>query len=391
MRLDIQKHHPLLARWAHPRQPLVLAVLVAVGLAGRVTPAHAQTRKEVVEVYSPATTTDAYGNAQPIYRERRALSVYQNEVQKQILQSYQEYGRRPNRRGGLSPFSLTENFRRRRSLLEPWLTLPLAAPSRSQILQRLQQQERAMRLYGGFGKRAPLPPGTEIQRAIERRTALIAATALTAPIRRAGLGEGGRMATVGAVATGEPLSAASEVPPPARLPTLEARLASRVEALRAEAEKKAKEDFAAGRYRSAARYFETAQEFDPADVHPRMGELLCHLAMGSLQTAVRVFESLTKHVQNPFVMEADRLPRFSSTREAVRVRVVTQSLAGTPDAPAELLALDALVRWTLGDRREAAVVLDRIASAHPDTRYARWSALAEAALRGPSPSASPEP
>lgn len=365
-----QKSMPRIVAKSYRTYALVLGVFVSLGFPT----ARAQ-------VAGPVTRTDLYGNVQPIYRERRSVGVFQNAVQEQMLRSYQDSARRPNRRGGLNPFTLPGDLRRRGSdfLLRLLFTPP--ENQRSLAVQQLLTRERDYRKYGGFGRRQLDSGPDRLRTVLERRATLIRATAFNAPINRTGVGAAGgltlRPPLVIPSANQPELLPQAEAPP-----TLQALLAQHTQMERQWVQANAWTDFQQGDYRRAARRFETVAQFDPDGAEAYLGEMFCHLALGSPKTAYYLFRSFVKRAPNPFALDLNVAERFSRPADTLRIRMESRALFEGAEAHPDLRAMHTIILWYLGSRNEARVVLSSLAKEFPNTRYAPWISLMPSELEG---------
>ena len=326
------------------------------------------------QVAGPTTRTDLYGNVQPIYRERRSVDVFQNAVQEQMLRSYQDSARRLNRRGGLNPFTLPGDLRRRGSdfLLRSLFTPP--ANQQSLAIQRLLSRERDYRKYGGFGRRQLDSGPDRLRTVLERRATLIRATAFSAPINRTGFGAADglrfRPSLVSPSANQADLPRQAESPP-----TLQERLAQHAQMDRQWVQANAWSDFQQGNYRRAARRFETVAQFDRDGPEAYLGEMFCHLALGAPKTAYYLFGSFVKRAPNPFALDLNVAERLSRPEDTLRIRMESRALFEGAEAHPDLRAMHTIILWYLGSRNEARAVLTSLAKDFPNTRYAPWILL----------------
>ena len=320
---------------------------------------------------SPAPVVDAYGNARPTYRDRRRTGVFQNDLQRQALTGYQDSGRRTDRRGGFSRFALPGDLsdllagRRPRRLVGPLSVNRLA----------LAQRE-AYRVYGGFGRRGVLGQPRDVRTTLGRRSTLIAATMLNAPVHRATFDYG----------TGvTPLSTLDQTPF-VRSPIsgvaapLDEWLRNSADRAQRQVADEAWAWFGDGEFRSAARAFEAATALEPDDHKSFVGELFCHVSLGATRTAVAVLRKLQRRTENPFLHDLNIVEAYGDNAEIRRVRVGVQWRVDQAGPNPELEALRIIVLWYLGEREEALRSAALLEQQHPDSSYARWSAKISAAL-----------
>lgn len=323
---------------------------------------------------APARALDAYGNARPTYRDRRRAGVFQNDLQRQALTGYQDSGRRRDRRGGFSRFVLSGDLsdllagRRTRRLVGPLSVNRLALAQRD-----------AYRVYGGFGRRAALGQPGDVRSTLGRRSTLIAATMLNAPVHRATFDYG----------TGvTPLSTLDQTPfirsPDSGVDRPAAPLDEWLRNAADRAQRQVADEawawFGEGEFRRAARAFEAATALDADDHNSFVGELFCHVSLGATRTAVAVLRQMRRRAENPFLGELNIVDAYGDNAEIRRVRVGVQWWAEQADTNPDVEALRVIVLWYLGEREEALRIAALLAQQHPDSPYARWSAKINAAL-----------
>lgn len=328
-------------------------------------------------IYSPASTVDLYGNAQPLFQQRRSVGLYQNPTQQRLLQSYQSYGRRTYRRGEL-PFSLTGDPRRATDTgMVPFLR---SGYPRSPVGQRRTTdiaRRHAFEAYGGFGKRIRRQEAGSVLAALDRKHALIAATGINAPIHRAFLEHEGRLVPSSRAITDEQadrfFTAIDE-----SAPTLADRFERRTDIVHQQSRDKAWGLFKEAQYRAAARAFQMAYTLDSGDIESRLGEMFCQLSVGAVRTAVSAFREMLRRDPTPFTDDMNLVSRFIDPREALRVRLQTRMLADATDQP-DVDAMHALVLWSMWQHREAQIYADALQRRAPGKPYAAWSALMRSA------------
>jgi hypothetical protein len=327
--------------------------------------------------------------------ERRNLDVFQNPIQRDRLSVYQEYARRINRRGGSFPFALPGDprsgwFDRGDGPFRlPFERVPLGALpgySPTGISPFSSQQRRAFATYGGFENRRSFSEPGDVATALGRRRALIAATALNAPVYRA-------LSDPGLPRVPDPMSsvrvqALSETADHSSTTTLAQRLRFGAERSFHESLGEAWARFSEGRYRLAIRYFQTASRLRPDLPEPRIGEMFARVSIGSFGSAVQVMEAYLRRMADPFQVALDVSRRFRDGQEVLRVRLDSQMVAsGDADAPAR--AMHALLLWYLNEREEARGVAAQLAREAPASSFAAWPALMRASADLPSPPTAP--
>lgn len=329
-------------------------------------------------VYNPTSTTDVYGNARPLYRNRRSVGLFGNDVQRRALRGFQAFGRRADRRGGFSPFALAADLYAR-----PRLRPTYSSAYPSPVDQTAPQRRKTFQRYGGFETRGAGAQYQDLSAVFERRYALIAATSLNAPVHRALLATEtafGRRSMRGPASRG-PLSRMEtekdeESTPPA---TLSLRLRTSVEEAHRRIRSEAWAWFGKREYRRAARAFETATSLEPSDAESRIGEILSHLSVGAVRTALAVFGELIRRDDNPFVHDLNvaRASGYPARTRMLRIRQPLQAMAGSKNP--DFRALRGLVLWHLGEHDEAIVATTIFLRELPSAKYADWPAKMRAA------------
>lgn len=383
--------------------------------------------------YNPVSRTDAYGNAEAYYQERRSLNnVYQNEVQQRRLAGPQLYGRRNNTRGGLIPFTLNSDLgqtslpglqrfgqMRGATTLGYELPDPLAGPASIPGSMR-----KAFQTYGGFDSSMNANRPTNLHSLINRPMHMMQAIGLNAPVYRArsriglsgglplsieGSGPGSNLrlgsritrATLPPRATDSqsPLSEPQdEAPPPdpavrprtvdglnppqadapsPDAPKLDEALNRQVRAMRSHLHEQAWEHFTNGEYRSAAIRFEAASIADKTDMESRIGEIFCYIALDSMRTTLTLLDGIAERGRNPFRTDLQLSERFESPEALRRMRSDVQLFMQTNHELESARALYALTIWYLGDREEARLAAAALAGS--DGPLANWPAHMQAA------------
>lgn len=324
---------------------------------------------------SPVTTTDEFGNARYRYRERTNLAI---PIQPMPVYSSGLIApsRRSAARSPWSPFGFPQSpFSRGRFSRAGGATLPGA----ESVLPRAYQ------MYGGFESRSGFTFGTVAQ-SLQRRQALLQATALNAPVRRA-LAKNTAYTSprlqIEAVPfvteqstdeTGEPVSIDIG---------LQAKVDQSREALRAEAWAL----FDEGEHQRAARAFATAASLSIGNeqLECRVGELFCHAATGAMRTAEACVNEILVRVDNPFVL-ADELAmadRFRSASDAGDLVIQARLFASRNPADPVAAALHVVALWYMG-RYDEALVAAAPLSRESSGRFARWPQLMRAARPAPN-------
>lgn len=337
----------------------------------------------------PSSTTDLYGNARPVYRERRLMGLYQNDLQRSALRGAQNFGRRANRRGGQAPFSLPADrslsFRQggagplsftnsRTSSLGHAMPSPLAGPSR--VARDLQY---AFRSYGGFGERQEVASGGLLADALQRRILLSRATGLNAPVQRA-MWERGLIIQATTPVSWDPFVQREETEWSEELTELSPSLDDRVTDAHATSVRTAWSAFSDGNFRRSCRAFDTASMLDTSDHESRVGVVLSHLGLSAVRTSVAYLNSLARRDPNPFqyYLHLDEKLESEAMRRDLRLRAELFAQANTDAAAPQ--ALNMLVLWHLGDAAGARLAAGPLVRVGKDSLFSGWPDLLEAAV-----------
>ncbi len=352
----------------------VLSVVLSWALAGAfpaTAAAQPSPSTSTVRMYGPTTMLDKYGNARPFSPNRRTAGVFATDAQRNAFRGYQTLGRRVDRRGGLSLLLPSGGHRR---FLQ---ALPGQRGSINDLMPGVPWSRRnAFARYGGFGTRPQSADPKDVAGIFSRRYELLAATALTASVTRAAITPG----------VGLPMRARAAPPVddarleptvPSDAPTLAERLHDSTAESLGRVREEAWDWFGQGVYRRAARAFETAALSDEFGSEARIGEILCHVATGSTQSAAAVLRQLIRRDNNPFLHPLDLPARFGDSTAAQRVRV--DALRRAPLGPAFLTinTLRAFVLWHMRERGEASRLVGTLDLA--GTVFGRWPAQMQAA------------
>lgn len=342
-----------------------------------------------VDDYSSSTSLiDPYGNARPRYR---AVGVYGGYAGGVPRQGYQYQARRGGTSTASMPFGQLANRslpgRRGGGYTLPSrvssLGFPLPyVPGTSSISSSLRG---AFRQYGGFGRRPGGRTPGDLTTILTRRSSMIEAMSLNAPVQRAiwkfsasGPGAGGAMA-----ARAVPFIPKAVPEPSPDAPSLGEALGRRIEKAREELRPVGWARFRSGDYRQAGRAFETPALLSIPDLESGIGDLFCHLSLGAMRTSMLVLEGLVRREPNPFLRELDVASRYGEQEEIQRVRLQVRLFAqGNSDRPTAQ-ALRVLALWYLDERDEAIRNAVELARAEPGTMYAEWPTHMRA-LRGAS-------
>lgn len=334
----------------------------AVYLLGFVAELPAQVSR--VERYSPASNVDGYGNARPIYQDRRSAGVFQNDLQRRVLRSYQEGGRRQNRRGGFQPFILpNDRYFRNRAQRASGYRAPV------QFGRMTQWQQRAFDRFGGATTSESGGGTSSISSLVDRQSALLAATTGTGPLHRAlrdGEAAAPRLKALQGELTLSHRPRAGSTEPERKLEEwLRAGADSAYERLNADAW----QSFRDGHYRRAARAFETLVVMHPDDLASRIGEIFSYVSLGMNKTAGASLTLLLRHDSSPWLAEIDLSDAYGDARELQRIRASVRVMAAgaaVPD-PSAIIML-----WYLGETDEALRLAESLARQRQEAPYADW-------------------
>ena len=324
--------------------------------------------------YSPAAQIDAYGNARPVYQRIPLAVPAQQPAPQERYQAYRWDAPSVNQRGAMGTLALPTGLFARTIPQRPLRTGYRGSMVRRQLTQ---WRRGALARYGGFD---PRPGGAAVlnfESMVERRYALMAATALNAPVYRsmlkptAGLGVLPRRAAPG------DLDLAPNVVPSGM--TFDERLRQGVVLAHQRAQSEAWQWFREDEFHRAARGFESAARLEALDVESRIGELFCHLSLGAVRTAIAVQRSLNAHNLNPFLVKLNLSDMYSDPDRARELGVESGLWGQGADRNADLLALHLLVLWYIGEHDEAIVTATSFARDFGNTAYAEWPQMMRAA------------
>lgn len=258
--------------------------------------------------------------------------------------------------------------------------------------------------YGGFGRRMEKEPTAEM--AMRRSMSMFAAYGYSAPIARAqqtiqGMPITGRFRTSSAnqqdvsplrkalsrvpvlrPKTDAADSAETQLPDlPESTTTLAERLADGMKPLGQKKLVEAWGWFRDGAYRRALRCFEMARVIHPGQSSSMIGEVYCHMSLGSYQTAAIITNHIAQRSINPFIYRLDVTKQYTNREDMQQASTLAQRLTLEPEAGADIRALNALVTWYLGDRDSAIALARSLAIDHPTSVYAGWHELMRSARR----------
>lgn len=346
---------------------------------------------------------DAYGNAEVAFDDRRVLEVYQNQVQRNALERYQEFGRRPERRGEYSPLTFPND-----SLIG---TRPPRWLYQRPTTVFTPADERTFSRFGGFGDRLGPRYGGDIASILSRRNELLRAMAHNAPVRRAMMERGvsstlpqrlrstpffpgSTIDVTTSIPTAEetegdasfPEPTESETRPMAQPPppeiSLTERLQSNAEAARVVALNEGWSWFRENEFRRALRAFDAAASIDRTDLEPQVGRFFCYAALSSYTSAITQLRFISQRVDQPFVTSLNVRAKFATAELArdfgLQVQLQTQS---SGDAPL-LVAMHAFTLWYLGEYNEAQRALNRVEAGLSGTVFREWPAQMREAQSG---------
>ena len=119
----------------------------------------------------------------------------------------------------------------------------------------------------------------------------------------------------------------------------------------------------------------------PDDLDIRIGELFSQVTIRSNQTALAALSEIVRRFDNPFVTDLDMKTKYGAAAAHLELRARAIQYVQGERGGAGGIALHAFVLWYLGERREAELAAERLRREFPDTVFARWSELMQAAVR----------
>lgn len=324
---------------------------------------------------------DIYGNARSLFpRDRHPMGMLQSNARPRPQPSFQTSRPTLRQRSFFLPFALLGDGRMRQPRRSTGTVLPRSRPFPPWVLSR--EAQRSYTRYGGYGPRPRTGTLGDAPAAFARRTGLVEATALNAPVHRVTMqrpliGMRSSIDRTPFLSTGDPSESSSRA-------TLEQKLADDLDTLHRRAKAEGWRWFAEGQYRRASRSFETAWRVEPTDYESRLCELFCHVSIANRQTAVTLLRQLNRRDWNPFVHEINLTQRYGR-KEAARVGVEMQLLAESETSNRDASALSVLVLWYLDRRNEA--LSTAVARARGPARdpYSDWPARMRAARETGNP------
>jgi hypothetical protein len=335
----------------------------------------------------PVTRTDRYGNARPVYSNRRPQGLYQSATQRRALRGYQSIGRRSNSRGGLVAFSLQtdRSFSARARQLRMRSAMPgfektMLQPSlMARTGATTPQMARAFQRYGGFDERRGSQAPADIAGLLSRKTDLTNANASNAPIDRAMW----RRGTAGGLASyskDRPFEV-SELPLiPDGAPSMGDHVRRRVIDNAAVSRDTGWERFKDGEFRGAMRAFQAAYTLDPQDVESQIAASLCYLFSGSTRAAAVAVRKIARSVENPFMYDLDLAQRLENPGVVLNAKINTQRFVEAAPDIVEAAALQVFLLWHIGERDEAQRLSQALPAISPGSAFANWPAKLSEAL-----------
>lgn len=248
---------------------------------------------------------------------------------------------------------------------------------------------RSYQMYGGFDRRSGRAYG-DIGVAIQRRDYLVQATGSFAPVRRAMM----RHAT-----SANPMDMVERTPflvaetsPDVEPIQIDRGLAAGIDVQYTTVLGEAWDAFGEIRYRHAARLFEAAATLKPAELEPLVGELFCHMGLGSFRTSAGSLRGLLSRHESPFA-DASRLNmagRFARASDVGDVAIQVRLFAAR-NKDNESAALDVFVQWCLHRFDDAKVSAAALARSAPESEYVNWPGMMQAAMEDSTGSSGTEP
>lgn len=241
--------------------------------------------------------------------------------------------------------------------------------------------------YGGFRDHWAARNPQSLADMLRRRSSILAATSLNAPVKRASMTLGfatapplrsrgalGRSALLSESEIGEKREA-STVP-------LSSQMQQRVAVMHGRARREAWAYFRNVEYVRAARLFDSATTLIPRDAESQIGEVFCYASNGSYHSAFVSMEALARRDLNPFLHRVDIASRYQDKGEADLVQTQVGAFAQSSEE-LRATALNAFVLWYLG-KRDAAITQARLLRGG-GSDFKMWASLmreAKAAMDG---------
>ena len=312
---------------------------------------------------------DAYGNARPWYPLRRSVGGFSSDSQLEAARGLRPFGRRQSRRGAGAGFLLPGEALAR---LAPRPTGRI--PGFGAISPTMAE---GFKYYGGFGRRKGSGRTGVAAPLFARRYMLIEATAFSAPIRRVFLNRdlvawpSDSLGAVGSVSGDEGEQGPFDVATPLE----------HVQQSVGNDHRRARENgwtwFQDGKYRQAARAFESVAALEPSDFESRIGELFSYASVGATRTSMVLMNQLHRRDPNPLGHDLSGRLVYKDPVEALQVEIRIRLFARSSGGVADAAALHVFVLWYLGQREEAKVAASNLAREHADSPYARWASWME--------------
>ena len=338
-------------------------------------PALAQTEDETGRITYP---TDAYGNVQPVETQWRSVGSFRNPVEREALTGYQTSTRRFGQRSGGEPFALPNDV---------WSVSRMSAtgtqdrPSVKSALSTAKR--RAFEKYGGFARRRQTDEEGKPEDVLTRKSGLLSAYSLNAPVYRALTRPKGMVDLKSSV--GRTPFLGSELPADTEPPTLEQQLDRTSSAEYQRIRQEAWALFREGDYRRAIRTFESAITLSPDDLEARIGEIFAYLTLGARRTAAALFTELLRRDENPFRHDLRMRERFGNAADPNTLQLQAGLLSRDEVQNVDVSALFTLTLWYLGQPDDAVRAAEALARRAQNRPYALWPAKMNAVRGTPPP------
>lgn len=341
-------------------------------------PVFAQTEDETGRITYP---TDAYGNVQPVETQWRTVGSFRNPVEREALTGYQTSTRRFGQRSGGEPFALPNDVW---SVSRMTATGTQDRPSVKSALSSAKR--RAFEKYGGLARQRQKEEVGNTGDVLARKSGLLNAHSLNAPIYRAMTRPKGMVDLKSSV--GRTPFLGNNLPAGIEPPTLEQQLdrTSDVEYQRIRQE--AWTLFREGNYRRSIRTFETAITLSPDDLEARIGEIFAYLTLGARRTAAALFTELLRRDENPFRHDLRMRERFGNVADPNTLQLQAGLLSRDEVQNADTSALFTFALWYLGQPDDVIRAAEALARRAQNRPYALWPAKMNA-VRGASPPTRP--
>lgn len=326
-----------------------------------------------------STILDSYGNATAGGRERRLIGSFTSRAQRGVLRGPQNLGRRINRRGAGTSFSLPGD--RGGFGLAGFGAL---SSGRSGGSRRGSASRSSTTRFGGFRRRATGGRPDPLSALLQRPQALTAATAMNAPVHRAQSARPSGLGVYHSMSRVPFLEAPSGDEADTESATLYEQLSEGIRQSHEQSRASGWVFFEEGLYRRAARAFEAAVMVRPDDFESRAGVVVSYLSLGAMRTALASLGALNLRDANPFAHDLNLAGHFPNELKARQLRLQTQLYAQAHQGADAAVALHVFLVWYLGERDDAMRAGRVLQQSKSKTTFASWPSKMAAALNAPT-------